>query len=102
MSTDAQPNDSIYRAISADTVVSTNLGDGTALLDLRTNQYFSLADVGTVIWRSLQTPRTLDEIVDEVLAVYEVDRADCAQDVDVLLGELIGADLVEISPPTHQ
>ena len=91
-----------YRAISGDTVVSTSLGDGTALLDLRTNQYFSLADVGTVIWQSLQTPRTLDEIVDDVLAVYEVDRADCVQDVDILLSELMGADLVEISPPARQ
>jgi hypothetical protein len=91
-----------YCAISGDTVVSTSLGHGTALLDLRTNQYFSLADVGTVIWQSLQTPRTLDEIVDDVLAVYEVDRADCVQDVDMLLSELMGADLVEISPPPRQ
>ncbi|UJW87447.1 PqqD family protein [Devosia sp. SL43] len=96
------PDVPTYRAIASDTVVSTSLGDGTALLDLRNNQYFSLADVGTIIWQSLQAPRTLDEIVDDVLAVYEVDRTDCIQDVDVLLSELMGADLVEISPPPHQ
>lgn len=92
----------VYRAISGDTVVSTSLGDGTALLDLRSNQYFSLADVGAIIWQSLQAPRTRDEIVDDVLAVYEVDRMDCIQDVDMLLSELMGADLVEISAPPRQ
>ena len=87
-----------YTAVSSDTVVSTGLGDGTALLDLRTNQYFSLAGVGAVIWQSLQTARTTSEIVDEVLAVYDVDRAECARDVELLISELVGAELVQISP----
>lgn len=97
MAIEAQPEIPIYRAVSGDTVMSTSLGDGTALLDLRSNQYFSLADVGAVVWQALQTPRTLDEIVEDVMAVYEVARADCTRDVHLLLSELVGADLVEVS-----
>lgn len=99
MTLQTQPADApTYRAVSDDTVMATSLGDGTALLDLRSNQYFSLAEVGAVVWQSLQTSRTLDQIVDDVLKIYEVERADCARDVDTLLHELVGADLVEVTP----
>lgn len=104
MPTETQPATAdipTYHALAGDTVMSTSLGDGMALLDLRTNQYFSLVDVGAVVWQSLQTPRTLNEIVEDVLAVYEVDRSDCVQDVDLLLSDLVGADLVKISSAAH-
>ena len=81
--------------VAADNVVTADLGDGLALLDLRTNQYFSLNDVGAFVWQELQTPKRREEIVDAVTERYEVSAADCAPDIDALLEEFRDAALVE-------
>jgi hypothetical protein len=81
--------------VASGNVVTTDLGDGLALLDLRTNQYFSLNDVGAFVWQELQTPKRRDEIVHAVTAQYEISAAECASDIDVLLQEFRDAALVE-------
>lgn len=91
-------NDIAYVAVPSSTVVAAGLGSGTALLDLRTNQYFSLDEVGTLIWQSLQQPRSRAALVQGVTEAYEIDAESCARDVDLLLGDLVDAALVEVRP----
>ena len=84
---------------SPENVVSTDLSGGTALLDLRTGQYFTLDGVGSLVWTLLQTPSSRTRIVDAILEEYEVAPDECDRDVEALLGELQGAALVETVAP---
>jgi len=81
---------------SAD-VVSTPLGDGEALLDLVSNTYFSLNEVGAFVWRLLEHPLTRDDILEAVVAEYDVSKANCEVDIDLLITELRDAALVRNS-----
>ena len=74
-------------------VVATELGEGLALLNLKTNEYFSLNDVGAFVWSVLPKPRS--EIIQAVVEQYEVTADDCAGDVDLLLEDLRNAALAE-------
>ena len=89
------PNDAW---VASRDVVMTELGDGLALLNLATNEYFSLNDVGAFVWSVLQTPRQRGEIVRAVTEKYEVAPEVCAPDVDLLLEELKNATLAEQQP----
>jgi hypothetical protein len=88
------------KMVSGDTVVSTDLGDGVALLDLRSNVYFSLDEVGAVVWKALQEPRSTGELIEHVLSIYEVDRDQCATDIEMLLDDLRNAKLIESPAPS--
>lgn len=81
--------------IAARDVVTTEIGEGLALLNLNTNEYFSLNDVGAYVWEVLQSPRQRDEIVQAVTEKYEVAPEVCAPDVDLLLEDLRNAALAE-------
>ena len=81
--------------VAAGNVVVTELGDGLALLNLKTNEYFSLNEVGAFVWGVLQTPRPRGEIVRAVTEKYEVAPEVCAPDVDLLLEDLRNAALAE-------
>lgn len=81
--------------LASNKVVVTELGEGLALLNLITNEYFSLNDVGAFVWSLLQTPRPRGEVVRAVVEAYEVAEAACAADVDRLLEELRHAALAE-------
>lgn len=77
--------------------VSCNLEGEAAVLNLKTGVYYGLDDIGASIWRMLDEPRRVDDLVDALLGEYEVDREECQRDVIALLGELAVRGLVEIN-----
>ncbi len=71
-------------------------GDGIAVLDLKTNQYFTLNPVAAAVWSGLETGASEDELVDRVLADFSVDRDTCARDVSHLIDTLARVGLVTV------
>jgi len=79
--------------------LSTRLGDEIVILGLRDSVYYGLSDVGARIWDLIQTPRTLSEILNSLVAEYEVSAADAAAGLDHLLRDLETRGLVAITLP---
>jgi Coenzyme PQQ synthesis protein D (PqqD) len=74
-------------------------GDRTVLVSARTNQVHQLNSTGTAVWRALSdTAGDLDQALDQLAATYGVERASVGADVSGLLGQLIAARLVEVTP----
>ncbi|WP_027052706.1 PqqD family protein [Mesorhizobium erdmanii] len=65
--------------------VACQFGDGLALLNLKSNIYYSLNGVGAFIWELIQEPKTIGDIQGAVLERYNVDAERCKADVDALL-----------------
>ncbi|MBZ9739624.1 MULTISPECIES: PqqD family protein [unclassified Mesorhizobium] len=65
--------------------VACEFGGGLALLNLKSNIYYSLNGVGAFIWELIQEPRPIADIRGAVLARYNVDPDRCKADVDALL-----------------
>ncbi|MBT8039530.1 MAG: PqqD family protein [Gammaproteobacteria bacterium] len=66
----------------------------TVLLDLASEQYFGLDEVGTRIWQLLNDRKTISEMVDILLNEYEVQRGPLEADVRELLRTLMEAGLI--------
>jgi hypothetical protein len=94
---DALPSNAAV-VVTADQL-STRLGEEIVILGLRDSVYYGLSDVGARIWDLIQTPRTVDEILNALVAEYEVTAADAASDLDRLLRELETQGLVAITLP---
>lgn len=90
-------------------VMACPFGEGLALLDARSNTYFSLDAVGTVVWRALgghvpggevpnvapatptpaiPTPATLKLLCDAVANEFEVTAEACGSDIATLVTDL--------------
>ncbi|MER8660976.1 PqqD family protein [Mesorhizobium sp. M0761] len=76
--------------------VACEFGNGLALLDMRSNIYYSLNSVGAYIWELIQEPRPISEIRSAVLDRYNVDPERCKADVDGLLKGLADAGLARL------
>lgn len=71
--------------------------DGEALLlDLVSGSYFSLDELGKLIWEKLGDGQTEDEIVQSITESYEVDEATSRADVKEFLEKLQAAGLLEL------
>ncbi len=75
-------------------VVHRLIQDDVLLLNLDTGVYFGLSGVGTLVWESLRKGRSASEIVELVLAEYEVERHEAEADVNALLQNLLGKGLI--------
>lgn len=76
--------------------VSCAVEDGVAILDLRSNTYFSLDPVGTAIWGRMATPVSLDDLATAVSAEYDVSPEVCRDDIADLLNDMLTHDLIQI------
>lgn len=87
--------------ISADPdVVSSSVGDGVMLLDLKQSRYYSLNAVGSLIWERLAEPSTVVQLTSAVLGEFEVEPQRCRADVESLVSKLHEAGLVHVHAGT--
>jgi hypothetical protein len=92
---DWKPSDHDRVSASKD-AVACEFGNGLALLDMRSNIYYSLNSVGAYIWELIQEPKPIAEIRNAVLERYNVEPERCKADVDGLLKGLADAGLARL------
>lgn len=77
-------------------VHSQEVGGETVLLDLQSESYFGLDEVGTRIWQLLQVNGDMVSIFNTILNEYDVDEEKLRQDLDDLIQKLLEEGLVSI------
>jgi hypothetical protein len=86
------------RVVASKDQVSCDLAGEAAILNLQTGVYFGLDPVGADIWKLLQEPRTVGQIRDAMLALYEVDPPTLDEDIRILLNQLAEHGLIDSAP----
>ena len=80
-----------------DGLVFEAFGEEAVVLHLHAGTYYRLNAVAARAWMLLDTPRRAESLVEELSALYEVDRSTLAADVENLLRDLLRAALVRES-----
>ena len=75
---------------------SSPLGDDVIILDVKGGLYFSLDNVGALVWNLVQNPISVGDLRAAILDKYAVDSNTCDRDLQALLRELSDRNLVEI------
>ncbi len=55
-------------------LISTRLGDDIVLMNSITGDYIGMNAIGSDVWKLLDSPLSLDEIISRVINMYEVDE----------------------------
>jgi hypothetical protein len=99
MSNDEPP----HATIGEDTLISRSnalltapVHDEIVMMSIESGRYYGLDDIGSDIWRRLETPCKFGELVDGLAADYDADRALIADDVRKLLSQMAAKDVVRL------
>jgi hypothetical protein len=92
---DALPEERIMRYVASPDCVACDVDGGTAILDLKSNTYFSLDPVGADVWQALVKPASLDDLTQVIAADYDVAAPQCRQDIAALLEDLSHHGLIQ-------
>ncbi len=77
-------------------VISQEVSGETVLLDLESENYFGLDEVGTRIWQLIKETSDLQAIYNTLLQEYEVEEERLQADLGALLGEIAGLGLITL------
>ena len=80
----------------ADTVFAQVVDDEMVLLDMESENYFGLDEVGTSIWQAMQEKETLQEVFDALLEQYDVEAEVLERDLIDFVNKLVESGLVEV------
>ena len=84
------------RVVAIKEQVSCVVGEEAVILHLKDGTYYGLNAVGVAVWNLAQQPRSVAELLESVLREYQVEPAQCEQDLAHLLHELAAAGLVSL------
>ncbi len=80
--------------IMRDDVLTAHLEDEAVLLDLATKRYYRLNATGARIWKGLEQGLAPPQIVDALIAEFDVDPTTAATELDRTLADLRARGLV--------
>jgi hypothetical protein len=72
-----------------------DLGNELVALDPEGGNCFGFNEVATSVWRSLSSPKTFDQLRDELMREYDVSPEQCAAELRDLLDDLRTRGLIE-------
>ena len=82
----------VARVVAGETLIvpiRSKVGDLTSI--------YSFNATGSLIWKLLESPRTAEQLAEEVVRVYEVEAAVAEHDVTNFVGEMKLVGLVEVA-----
>ncbi len=79
--------------VSADAITQEVSGE-TVILDLKSEQYFSLDETGTRVWQLLASHRDEHEVLQTMLKEFDVDEQTLSADLTSLIDKLLSEGLV--------
>lgn len=83
-------------ATISDQVIFQVVADESVLLDLASENYLGLDEVGTRIWQLINDGETMRSVVATLLEEYDTDEETLVRDLDNLLGDLQTQGLIKL------
>jgi len=80
----------------ADTVFAQEVDGEMVLLDMNSENYFGLDEVGTAIWQAMQENGVLQEVYNTLLEQYDVEEEVLQKDLLDFVEKLVESGLVEV------
>ena len=78
-------------------VLSQEVDEESVLLDLKSESYFGLDEVGTRIWQLLKNGSDLQNVFEILLAEYEVGEDKLKKDLQEHITQLVDAGLISLT-----
>ncbi|WP_139906049.1 lasso peptide biosynthesis PqqD family chaperone [Clostridium thermarum] len=69
-------NNIISRKTGIDT---TDLDNDKVMMDLNKGKYYVMNEIASDIWESISQPKTVQDIIKDLMGIYEVDEEECTR-----------------------
>lgn len=82
------------RFIQNKAIVQSKIGEEVVMLDMDSGFYFGLNSVASVIWGLLEIEIGFEELINQLMAQFEVERSLCETDTKALLNQMLEKNII--------
>ncbi|MCF8214106.1 MAG: PqqD family peptide modification chaperone [Chitinophagaceae bacterium] len=82
------------RFIQNKAIVQSKIGEEVVMLDMDSGFYFGLNSVASVIWGLLEIEIGFEELINKLMAQFEVERSLCETDTKALLNQMLEKNII--------
>lgn len=86
--------DADQQFVRSSTIVSTDMESDRIAMSIDSGQYYGIGGVGARSWDLLETPHSLNGLTAVLCQEFEVDEAQCANDLGQFLAQLLENGLI--------
>jgi hypothetical protein len=78
-------------------LMSNELGDELIIMDSESGNYIGLNPVGYIIWKQLDAPLTVENLIKNLLNKYDINQDECETDTIAYLEKMASLNLIQLS-----
>jgi hypothetical protein len=86
---------SIIKAV--ENQVSCDMAEEMVVLNTKSGIYYGLDEMGAMIWKQVQSSRTIEQVVNSITSEFDVDREQCTKNMIDFFTNLESYGLIEVS-----
>lgn len=76
--------------------IESEIDGDVVLMNIDNNEYYSMDNIGSSIWKMLDEPIRIAEIIDQLLEKYDVSPETCEKDTMKFLNQLLEKQIIAI------
>jgi Coenzyme PQQ synthesis protein D (PqqD) len=77
-------------------VIAAEADQELVMVSVATGHYYGLSDVAREIWDAIERPKKISDLVDDLVASYNIDLASCEEQTLSFLEALLGEGLLQV------
>lgn len=77
-------------------IVASDIDGETVMMSVENGKYYGLDDIGSRIWKLIEKPIKVSDLIDTLLKKYNVGRETCEKDVLKFLNQLIDDRILQV------
>ena len=79
-----------------------NVNNEIVILNLKSGEYYTLNDVGQIIWLEVANQKSVEEIKSKLILEFDVSPDTAAQDIKTFISKMVDEGLLHVSANNQQ
>jgi len=77
-------------------IIAAEADQDLVMVNIAGGFYYGVTEVARVIWESIERPKKVSDLVDDLTSGYNVDRSKCEEETLLFLGNLLTEGLLQV------
>ena len=77
-------------------VMAAEAGQDLVMVSIENGLYYGVSDIAREVWVAIEHPKKICDLIDDLLATYNVDRARCEAETLSFLEDLLSEHLLQV------
>ena len=77
-------------------IIQSKIGEEVVMLDMESGFYFGLNSVASIIWAMMEKGISFEDLCDQLIEQFDVERALCESDTQELIDQLLEKKIIRV------